>query len=189
MQNVQTPTVAFFLWALVVPDQLNFSLPPSFPVLFFLYTSCLPYLTKLGLGPLYLIPSAMKCKSSSLSLSLSPLLMNFYSFLSLEQLTLMGFDTMTPVQAGAIPLFMKNKDVVVEVRRADRLMVRYSSTLPYRRWQGPGKHLPLWSPLSKNFYDEKILWRITKSGPWSLLLLGKSLISSMWQRKYLFLLW
>lgn len=26
----------------------------------------------------------------------------------------MGFDTMTPVQAGAIPLFMKNKDVVVE---------------------------------------------------------------------------
>ncbi|SAM01604.1 hypothetical protein [Absidia glauca] len=32
----------------------------------------------------------------------------------LEQLTLMGFDTMTPVQAGAIPLFMKNKDVVVE---------------------------------------------------------------------------
>ncbi|KAI8332817.1 P-loop containing nucleoside triphosphate hydrolase protein [Chlamydoabsidia padenii] len=32
----------------------------------------------------------------------------------LEQLSLMGFDTMTPVQAGAIPLFMKNKDVVVE---------------------------------------------------------------------------
>ncbi|KAI8987686.1 P-loop containing nucleoside triphosphate hydrolase protein [Mycotypha africana] len=26
----------------------------------------------------------------------------------------MGFETMTPVQAGAIPLFMKNKDVVVE---------------------------------------------------------------------------
>ncbi|KAI9307414.1 P-loop containing nucleoside triphosphate hydrolase protein [Cunninghamella echinulata] len=32
----------------------------------------------------------------------------------LEQLAIMGFDTMTPVQAGAIPLFMKNKDVVVE---------------------------------------------------------------------------
>lgn len=27
----------------------------------------------------------------------------------------MGFDSMTPVQSGAIPLFMKNKDVVVEV--------------------------------------------------------------------------
>ncbi|KAI8089933.1 P-loop containing nucleoside triphosphate hydrolase protein [Halteromyces radiatus] len=33
---------------------------------------------------------------------------------TLEQLSLMGFDTMTPVQAGAIPLFLKNKDVVVE---------------------------------------------------------------------------
>ncbi|ORX42181.1 DEAD-domain-containing protein [Hesseltinella vesiculosa] len=32
----------------------------------------------------------------------------------LDQLALMGFDSMTPVQAGAIPLFMKNKDVVVE---------------------------------------------------------------------------
>lgn len=27
----------------------------------------------------------------------------------------MGFTHMTPVQAAAIPLFMKNKDVVVEV--------------------------------------------------------------------------
>jgi ATP-dependent RNA helicase DDX55/SPB4 len=26
----------------------------------------------------------------------------------------MGFESMTPVQSGAIPLFMKNKDVVVE---------------------------------------------------------------------------
>ncbi|KAI9498245.1 P-loop containing nucleoside triphosphate hydrolase protein [Zychaea mexicana] len=32
----------------------------------------------------------------------------------LDTLATMGFDTMTPVQAGAIPLFMKNKDVVVE---------------------------------------------------------------------------
>ncbi|KAI9271611.1 P-loop containing nucleoside triphosphate hydrolase protein [Phascolomyces articulosus] len=32
----------------------------------------------------------------------------------LDTLSTMGFDTMTPVQAGAIPLFMKNKDVVVE---------------------------------------------------------------------------
>ncbi|KAG1177947.1 hypothetical protein G6F70_001229 [Rhizopus microsporus] len=32
----------------------------------------------------------------------------------LETLDSFGFETMTPVQAGAIPLFMKNKDVVVE---------------------------------------------------------------------------
>ncbi|GAN00825.1 DEAD-domain-containing protein [Mucor ambiguus] len=32
----------------------------------------------------------------------------------LSTLDNMGFDTMTPVQSGAIPLFMKNKDVVVE---------------------------------------------------------------------------
>ncbi|KAI8393272.1 P-loop containing nucleoside triphosphate hydrolase protein [Radiomyces spectabilis] len=32
----------------------------------------------------------------------------------METLGLLGFDAMTPVQAGAIPLFMKNKDVVVE---------------------------------------------------------------------------
>ncbi|KAG2221660.1 hypothetical protein INT45_001185 [Circinella minor] len=32
----------------------------------------------------------------------------------LDTLSTMGFNTMTPVQAGAIPLFMKNKDVVVE---------------------------------------------------------------------------
>ncbi|KAF7730397.1 ATP-dependent rRNA helicase spb4 [Apophysomyces ossiformis] len=31
-----------------------------------------------------------------------------------ETLASLGFDQMTPVQAGAIPLFMKNKDVVVE---------------------------------------------------------------------------
>ncbi|OBZ91605.1 ATP-dependent rRNA helicase SPB4 [Choanephora cucurbitarum] len=32
----------------------------------------------------------------------------------LTTLDTMGFDTMTPVQAGVIPLFLKNKDVVVE---------------------------------------------------------------------------
>ncbi|KAG2235171.1 P-loop containing nucleoside triphosphate hydrolase protein [Thamnidium elegans] len=32
----------------------------------------------------------------------------------LDTLDQMGFETMTPVQSGAIPLFMKNKDVVVE---------------------------------------------------------------------------
>ncbi|KAI9255035.1 P-loop containing nucleoside triphosphate hydrolase protein [Helicostylum pulchrum] len=32
----------------------------------------------------------------------------------LDTLGQMGFETMTPVQSGAIPLFMKNKDVVVE---------------------------------------------------------------------------
>lgn len=34
---------------------------------------------------------------------------------TLDTLGAMGFNQMTPVQAGAIPLFMKNKDVVVEV--------------------------------------------------------------------------
>ncbi|RUP46888.1 hypothetical protein BC936DRAFT_146412 [Jimgerdemannia flammicorona] len=33
---------------------------------------------------------------------------------TLDTLSAMGFTQMTPVQAGAIPLFMKNKDVVVE---------------------------------------------------------------------------
>jgi hypothetical protein len=34
----------------------------------------------------------------------------------------MGFTQMTPVQAAAIPLFMKNKDVVVEVYEMYRTM-------------------------------------------------------------------
>lgn len=38
---------------------------------------------------------------------------NLFS-ISLATLDEMGFETMTPVQSGAIPLFMKNKDVVVE---------------------------------------------------------------------------
>lgn len=33
----------------------------------------------------------------------------------LEAVSHMGFDRMTPVQASTIPLFMGNKDVVVEV--------------------------------------------------------------------------
>jgi superfamily II DNA/RNA helicase len=33
---------------------------------------------------------------------------------SLETVSLMGFTDMTPVQASTIPLFLKNKDVVVE---------------------------------------------------------------------------
>jgi superfamily II DNA/RNA helicase len=33
---------------------------------------------------------------------------------SLECVSLMGFTDMTPVQASTIPLFLKNKDVVVE---------------------------------------------------------------------------
>lgn len=33
----------------------------------------------------------------------------------LDAINTMGFDRMTPVQASAIPLFMGNKDVVVEV--------------------------------------------------------------------------
>jgi len=35
---------------------------------------------------------------------------------SLDVLDVMGFECMTPVQAGVIPLFMQNKDVVVEVK-------------------------------------------------------------------------
>lgn len=34
----------------------------------------------------------------------------------LDAITAMGFARMTPVQASTIPLFMGNKDVVVEVR-------------------------------------------------------------------------
>lgn len=33
---------------------------------------------------------------------------------SIECISLMGFTEMTPVQASTIPLFLKNKDVVVE---------------------------------------------------------------------------
>jgi len=36
----------------------------------------------------------------------------------LDAISSMGFQRMTPVQASAIPLFMGNKDVVVEVRLA-----------------------------------------------------------------------
>lgn len=38
----------------------------------------------------------------------------FADIASLECLSLMGFTDMTPVQASTIPLFLKNKDVVVE---------------------------------------------------------------------------
>lgn len=34
----------------------------------------------------------------------------------LDAISSMGFSRMTPVQASTIPLFMGNKDVVVEVR-------------------------------------------------------------------------
>jgi superfamily II DNA/RNA helicase len=35
---------------------------------------------------------------------------------TLEAVRAFGFDTMTPVQNAAIPLFSQNKDVAVEVR-------------------------------------------------------------------------
>jgi ATP-dependent RNA helicase DDX55/SPB4 len=35
---------------------------------------------------------------------------------TLEAISRMGFSTMTPVQSAAIPLFLRNKDVSVEVR-------------------------------------------------------------------------
>jgi ATP-dependent RNA helicase DDX55/SPB4 len=37
----------------------------------------------------------------------------------LDAISSMGFSRMTPVQASTIPLFMGNKDVVVEVRCLD----------------------------------------------------------------------
>ena len=37
----------------------------------------------------------------------------------LDAISAMGFGRMTPVQASTIPLFMGNKDVVVEVRRTN----------------------------------------------------------------------
>ncbi len=37
----------------------------------------------------------------------------------LDAINTMGFERMTPVQASTIPLFMGNKDVVVEVRIVD----------------------------------------------------------------------
>lgn len=37
----------------------------------------------------------------------------------LDAINTMGYERMTPVQASAIPLFMGNKDVVVEVRNKD----------------------------------------------------------------------
>lgn len=37
----------------------------------------------------------------------------------LDAIAAMGFGRMTPVQAGTIPQFLKNKDVVVEVSRRD----------------------------------------------------------------------
>jgi superfamily II DNA/RNA helicase len=37
----------------------------------------------------------------------------------LDAITAMGFGRMTPVQASTIPLFMGNKDVVVEVHTPD----------------------------------------------------------------------
>jgi len=45
----------------------------------------------------------------------------------LDAITAMGFARMTPVQASTIPLFMGNKDVVVEVR-ASILSFEYTET-------------------------------------------------------------
>jgi ATP-dependent RNA helicase DDX55/SPB4 len=42
----------------------------------------------------------------------------------LETLATLGFSEMTPVQASAIPLFMKNKDVVIEVCSKDIFIIK-----------------------------------------------------------------
>lgn len=60
---------------------------------------------------------------------------------SLDTLATLGFETMTPVQAGAIPLFMKNKDVVVEVCHTKLLLVwRRNLKLDCRLSPAPAKH-------------------------------------------------
>jgi hypothetical protein len=43
---------------------------------------------------------------------------------SLETLATLGFSEMTPVQAGVIPMFMKNKDVVIEVYLGNTFIVQ-----------------------------------------------------------------
>ena len=48
----------------------------------------------------------------------------------LDAISAMGFGRMTPVQASTIPLFMGNKDVVVEARR---LGTALQTTLTIRR--------------------------------------------------------
>src|ERR1700694_520416 len=52
------------------------------------------------------------CRPSSVSMDVHPLTVCLMD--SLEAVSLMGFVDMTPVQASTIPLFLRNKDVVVE---------------------------------------------------------------------------
>ena len=61
-------------------------------------------------GPHCLYPCQIGCKQSYL---LNKYRFNCYS-LSLDVIQSMGHTQMTPVQASTIPLFMQNKDVVVE---------------------------------------------------------------------------
>lgn len=68
----------------------------------------------------------------------------------------MGFDQMTPVQASTIPLFMKHKDVVVEVRSiksCSSLCRTANSCLP-QAVTGSGKTLAFALPII-----EKLLHR------------------------------
>jgi len=51
-------------------------------------------------------------RPSSISMDVYP--SRAYTNSSLETVSLMGFTDMTPVQVSTIPLFLKNKDVVVE---------------------------------------------------------------------------
>jgi len=43
-----------------------------------------------------------------------------YNVNRLQALSLLGFTQMTPVQASTIPLFLNNKDVIVEVSIIDK---------------------------------------------------------------------
>ena len=61
-------------------------------------------------GPLFLFPLLIGCKP--LSSCLAYLFQLLFS--SLDVIQSLGFPQMTPVQASTIPLFLKNKDVVVE---------------------------------------------------------------------------
>ena len=71
-------------------------------------TSCLPLHLRAPGDPFRFL-SLHGCRCIRLSVKA-----NVSFFWSLDVILSMGYTEMTPVQASAIPLFMKNKDVVVE---------------------------------------------------------------------------
>lgn len=132
--------------------------------------------TQLAHGVPWSLLSVTKCNDPVNPIHCVLLLIDFFIYWigRLDTLTIMGFDSMTPVQSGAIPLFMKNKDVVVEVISERVILKRTSGSFYWvrlslaraRRWR-------LLSLLSRNYCGERILWRGTKWVPWSSRQLGK----------------